>query len=438
MNKHWAHAAVAIAFLLAGACTAGDDSDTAAIGTEPPAATDTGTDAVDTEAPTDVPTGPSPGVTDGAVKVGITYVDLDAVRQFVDLDQGDYEASYRAVIDDLNANGGINGRMIEPVFAAVSPLGTAPAEEVCVRLTEDEDVFAILGFFQDDAVICPVADHATAIIGGVMTQARYDRAEAPWFTTEAGEDSDLDALRAMADEGEIGDKLGVFASILSEPQLDPMLEVLEEEGIEPVDVAVLDAPTDDLAAQNQATAVIMERFRTAGIDQILAVGSAAVPLANGLAPVDYRPQLLFTSQVSVEAYTTGVEPDLSMFEGAVLGTIDNEVYEEPAMQDCLAIVGAVVGDIADPDDLEPSDPNPFVSASAACRNVNLFAAIAEAAGEDLNYGSFQAAGESLGAVHLPGAVDDYDYGPYPSLDGDQPMFLFDWDANESEFVVRED
>ena len=105
------------------------------------------------------------------------------------------------------------------------------------------------------------------------------------------------------------------------------------------------------------------------------------------------------------------------------------------MQDCLALVEDAIGeDIPDPETIEPSDPNPFVSASAACRNINLFAAIAEAAGKDLNYGSFQAAGEGLGKVHLPGAETDYDYGPYPARDGDQAMYLWDWDPAEGRFV----
>jgi hypothetical protein len=168
------------------------------------------------------------------------------------------------------------------------------------------------------------------------------------------------------------------------------------------------------------------------------VGTAAVPLSNGLAPLDYRPRLLFTSTVSVGAYTTGVDPDLSMFEGAVLGSVDNEVFDEEAMQECLGTLEAAgLGPYQDPDDVEPSEPIPFVSASSACRNLGLFRAIAEAAGTDLNYGTFQEAGESLGQIHLPGAEDEYDFGPYPAIDGDLPMYLFDWDAADATFVRRE-
>ena len=325
--RHKAAAAAALAVLIVTgvACTSGD----------PETGSTTTTTAAGGSEPTETPTGPSPGVTDDTIRVGITYVDLDAVRQFVDLDQGDYEAAYQAVIDDINADGGINGRKIEPVFAKVSPLGTQPAEAVCTKLTEDEEVFAVIGFFQDDAVLCPIGVHETAAIGGVMTQERFDQAAAPWFTTESGEDSDIDAVAAMAEAGQLDGKLGVYASILSEAQLPAIEAKLDELGIEPVDSAVLDAPQDDITAQNQATGVIAERFKSQGIDKILVVGSAAVPIANGFAPLDYRPQLLFTSRVSVEAYVNGNDPDVSMFEDAVLGAIDNEVFEEDAMQDCL-------------------------------------------------------------------------------------------------------
>jgi hypothetical protein len=430
-----------LALLLAGACTASED-EPAAQSTTTAADADDGASGETSTTVGEAATGPSPGVTDDAIRVGITYVDLDAVRQFVDLDQGDYEATYQVLIDEVNAAGGINGRQVEPVFAPVSPLGTVPAEEVCVRLTEDEDVFAVIGFFQDDAVLCPLEAHQTAVIGGVVTGPRHDRASAPWFSTDAGsDDSEAAGIEAMAEAGELDGTIGVFGSILNESQVnDVVLPLLEELGVEAAETAILDAPQDDLAAQNQATAVIAERFRSANVDTVLVVGSAAVPLANGLAPLDFRPRLLFTSVVAVNGYTSGIDPDLSMFEGAVLASVDNEVFDETAMQDCLATLvdAGVIDEYTDPDTLESGAANPFVSASAACRNFNLFVTIAEAAGPELNYGTFQAAGEALGQIHLPGAEDDYEFGPYPSIDGDLPLYLLDWDAAEDQFNLRED
>ena len=141
-------------------CTAGSSDDTASTDAPATAAPDTTADttvATDPTQPADTaatndstpevttaessappetfPTGPAPGVTDATIKVGITYVDLKAIGDVASLNHGDYELAYRAVIDDINANGGINGRTIEPVFAPVNPIGTEPAEAACVQLT---------------------------------------------------------------------------------------------------------------------------------------------------------------------------------------------------------------------------------------------------------------------------------------------------------------
>jgi hypothetical protein len=136
---------------------------------------------------------------------------------------------------------------------------------------------------------------------------------------------------------------------------------------------------------------------------------------------------------------TGPAPDLSLLDGALLASVDAEQFDDTAMQECLSTLvdAGVEEEYPDPADVEAGERNPYVSASAACRNVSLFTAIAEAAGEELGYGTFQAAGESLTDVHLPGSEDLYNFGPYPSLDGDLPMFLFDWDPEEQAWVVRE-
>ena len=92
--------------------------------------------------------GSTPGVTKDEIKVGVTYIDFSSIRDIVDIDHGDYEAAYRAVIEDVNTSGGIDGRKIAPVFAAVSPVGTVAEQEACVKLTEDEKVFAAIGILQ--------------------------------------------------------------------------------------------------------------------------------------------------------------------------------------------------------------------------------------------------------------------------------------------------
>src|SRR4029453_12191326 len=153
-------ALLTLAAVLVAACTSGDDGSSS------------DTTEADTESAPSTPaaTGPAPGVTDDTIRVGVTYAD-DAALQAVGLNYefGDTEAAYQALADDINEDGGIEGRQLELVFAPIDPTSPTPAEEKCVELTEDEDVFLAVGFFLADAVNCVLSTHAPALCGGVWT-----------------------------------------------------------------------------------------------------------------------------------------------------------------------------------------------------------------------------------------------------------------------------
>src|SRR3954470_14893203 len=76
----------------------------------------------------------TPGISKDEIKVGITFPDLEAIRDVTTTNHGNYTKSYQAVIDDLNKHGGINGRKVVPLIAPINPLGTAPAEEASACL----------------------------------------------------------------------------------------------------------------------------------------------------------------------------------------------------------------------------------------------------------------------------------------------------------------
>ena len=140
--------------------------------------------------------------------MGITYPDLEAIRSVTNTNHGDYEKSYRVVIDDLNKQGGINGRKIVPVFAAINPLGTAPAQEACLKLTEDEKVFAAMSFFNADAPLCFVDSHDTPLLGGQTTSTNLAHAKAPWATLESGAELGPRQIDALVKAGALKGKLG--------------------------------------------------------------------------------------------------------------------------------------------------------------------------------------------------------------------------------------
>src|SRR4051794_8147665 len=80
---------------------------------------------------------PGQGVTDSTIKLGLVQVDYSCIKDFVDFNRGDQEETYKVFVDDLNENGGILGRKVEPVYRDFCPIGNAQALSTCTSFTED-------------------------------------------------------------------------------------------------------------------------------------------------------------------------------------------------------------------------------------------------------------------------------------------------------------
>lgn len=424
-------AVAAVAAVMATACTAGDDS-----------ASDTSVD--DTEPGSSVPvaTGPAPGVTDDAIQIGVTYGDLEALAAIgLDFDAGPAEDVYSALAADINDAGGINGRQIELTFAPVDVVQPSPGEAECVELTEDADVFAVMGFFLGDAVLCPVATHETAVIGGEQSPARMEQAVAPWATWTPDADLAEDALRAYDEMGALDGTVAVFVNARDQGILDEhVVPTLEELGVEPVEVGVVDAPANDQVALGTNVDTIAERFEASGADTVVVVGLSGSDWPTQMSDnPDYRPQLLFLDVQAPRAFlNTSGDTDTSVLDGSLAaGTYGpfQDAFDEPAMQECVGRLADRGIDTPSPDSTsgEPGDL-PFNAAFAGCADFALLQAWFEAAGEDLNYGTLQSALDAGFDLAIPGDPTERQYGAAPDADGDPPAYLFEWDPDAQDFA----
>ncbi len=422
---------LAAAVLVAAGCTSGDDS------TE--GASDT-TAATGESAP--VATGPAPGVTDDTIRIGVPYVDTEAlVAVGLNYDLGDYEAVYDALFDDLNADGGINGRQVEQVYAPIDPTAIEPAEEACVQLTEDEDVFMVVGFFLTDAVLCPVDTHETAVIGGEMTPERIERATAPWLTWLPDTDRPDAVLRALDDRGELDGTVGVYANARDQPVVDDLVvPVLDELGVDVAEVGIEEG--DDVPALQASTRTIAERFQSAGVDTVVLVGASGQDWPSAMDDdASYRPKLVFIDSIALTAFSTNeATTDTSVLDGALAGGgygPDQARYEEATMQDCIGVLADAGVEVPAPEDVGDDPSNqPYQAAFQACPDIALLRAWLEAAGEDLNYGTLAAAIDGL-EVTIPGDPDLRTYGPPPDSDGNPTAYVFAWDTESQELVLDE-
>jgi hypothetical protein len=423
------------AVLLAAACTSGDDtstesnsSDTSTAGTTPSA------------------TGPAPGVTDDTIKVGVTYVDTEAlVASGLNYDLGDHEAVYTALFDAINADGGINGRQVELSFAPIDPTSPGPAEEKCVQLTEDDDVFLVTGFFLTDAVTCVVGTHSTAVVGGSMTPERLEQATAPWLTWAPDTEQPAAIIEALSEQGELDGSVAVFSNSRDQDLLEgTVLPALEEAGVEPVETGIVDAPPDDQAAMLSNVQTIGERFQAADADTIVIVGASGQDWPTYMSDnTDYRPKLLFLDFVAPRAfYTNEATTDTSVLDGSIAGGSygpDQARFDEEAMQECIQTLTDAGLETPSPEDIGTDDPSnqPYQAAFQACPDVAITQAWLEAAGEDLNYGTLAAAADGL-EVHVSGDPATLTFGPPPAADGNPQAYLFEWDPDAQNYALIED
>jgi ABC-type branched-subunit amino acid transport system substrate-binding protein len=348
--------------------------------------------------------GRAPGVTKDDITLGVTYVDLDAIRDIVQLDHGDYEAAYKAVVDDLNAKRGVNGRTVKLVFAPVNPIGTASAEAACVKLTEDEQVFAVVGFLNNDAPLCYLEQHSTPVVGGNITAEYLNRATAPWYSPNSGDGTVESLIAALASEGIFKKaKVGVVAAAQQRALLEEVVEpALDKQKVD-YTTAVIDVAADDTVAAEQQAGTIAERFESEDVDTVVVVGNAFVTFAQALEKTDYRPRLIATDRETYLGYVENPQHSKAVLEGAVSGGPARD-FDSPSYQECLGVVEKATGVTIAPAETITDDklPNPEVSAQNACWNLGLFRALAEAAGKNLTVKSFGKAGKKLGSFELPG------------------------------------
>jgi hypothetical protein len=386
------------------------------------------------------PTGTSgTGVTDTAIKLGIVYPDLKAIPGLT-IDHGDYEAAYKAIIADVNANGGINGRSIEPVFAPVNPIGTDPATAACVKLTEDDKVFAVVGSFPTEGPGCYVTQHATAAVGGVQSNAGLSAAKAPWFTPLGNSDKLLGGyIDAFAKDGAFKDKkVGVVTLATDQAQMDQLVvPALKKNGVTPIDTAVIDVTNNDQAAAKAQIGTIAERFGSEGVNVVVTVGQASNVFPQDIEDTSFRPRLIATNADAIQGYVSSNSgPNADVIKDAMTagGAPQSVLWPAPAMQHCADLVQKATGtQIQDPRTDTADTPDTFVSVTAACQLVTLFTDIAKGAGTVLNNDTFKQAGESLGTVDIPNSGTLTFSATSP--DGNPATYLLRYDASKKLFVA---
>jgi hypothetical protein len=352
------------------------------------------------------------GVTADTIKLGLSYPDLAALAKtgLIKVDNGDYQKIGQVLVDDINKNGGVNGRKIELSFAPYSVLQATAQTAACVKLTEDEKVFMILGGFIGDNNLCAIQQHQTPVIfgyGAGFNNIILGKAKAPFTTFEASDERSTGALvKILNDAGDLkGKTIGIYGTLsASKPLIDLTKKDLEAAGLTVKDTAINDVDASDSAAFNAQDKVIGNRFKDEGIDTVF-VQVTVPPGTNwdavGFHPTMYSPQ---TSLITSGSFTNGYSKFPLVAGLQATGNTQTNL-DTAAMKHCTDVWMAATGQtvLTQEEETKNSKSTGFAAMSTTCAALQMFVAGAKAAGANLTPDTWLKGLEGVGKIELAAA-----------------------------------
>ena len=383
------------------------------------------------------------GVTEDTIRIGIGFWD---VSLFGFGFFGDPEPVWDALIGAVNAEGGIHGRMLEAHIAGFNPALPNEMLAACIKLTEDDQVFAVLGGLRGDANYCVSEQHETIHVGS-QVNAKGDlleRARAPLasFRIE-GTARDEAFIAELANRGWFDGATAVGVHYDGSTTAELLADVVEaafaDIGVEiAITMNIDDLVLDDDAIESQ-TEIMQEQVTDAGIDRMVIFGAAATGLVTygdlgiQMAAVD---STNFTTAIS-----SGIDP--MALDGTISSAVRLDLATDPVdaeTEECIDIVSAALPEerFERPGpgvENSKEDPNYWSYTVLACRDLSLFVQIATASSVELTNDSFLAGLESLTQGSLP-EIPFLSFGP-GKYNGNDTLRLvqFDGDADEDGELV---
>jgi hypothetical protein len=370
------------------------------------------------------------GVTPTTVRIGISVINFAALQAVgVTLNDGNYQDAVSALTANMNAHGGVDGRKVVPYFVGMNPANAASIDSSCSELTEDDKVFIVLFPVYPD---CFQQTYDTPVIGGVLPGA-LPASAAPDFSL-LPPDAAYDAvqLAAFDHRGAFkGKKVGIFYGPSDIDEANVVQSDLKKLHVDVVLSADDSVTATDTVAVDQEAQSIALRFQDAGVNEVVGVGgtgAATWPRALLDNQSTYKPPWIATNVTALASYVASAKGGNPYLDNVMASTPVSSAYQvwtDPAMQKCAAIVRKAYPSDAIAAPANPKSPQAASSGSdttyaaveAACQDLAIFAKIADAAGKYLTVSSFTKAGYQLRNVTFPGTGGPVSFGP------DQPYAI---------------
>ena len=378
------------------------------------------------------------GITATEIKIGVVVVDFKCIAQFVDFTQGDAEKILNALVDNVNKNGGIDGRQVKVVFKQLCPLNPQDTAAACTSLTDDEQVFAVMGIYDTPPSdgsnqLCIAKDKDTVLIDELTTGKTIEGATPGLLLTpHIAPERQLKALLSLLkDKNRLSGK--TVALLADQNNQDTAQKSVKDftdaTGLKTGDTAVLTITgTDTTAAQTQLGSFI-EKWRQQGVNALIMSGllvsakqfvekiKAAIP------DITLITDDSGTGEQANDEVKAGKSPN--PYEGLITlnGLNDDETFALPGVQACVKAYEDATGEkVVAPKDLKPGPDGKttrtFEGLVDRCNELSILKQVLEKAGPNPTNDSWIAAVNGFGSIKVPTAeISSFGQGKYDAADG---------------------
>ncbi|MEY2422081.1 MAG: branched-chain amino acid transport system substrate-binding protein [Acidimicrobiaceae bacterium] len=370
------------------------------------------------------------------------YIDFDCLIAVPAIDihftQGDTEKITKAVVDDINNNGGILGRKLEVVFHKICPLQGDASATACTAMTDDEKVFAVLGTYDTPPSpgtnqLCVTRDHETVLIANLVKKTTIDEAP-PGLLIMPGilAERRLDAMYNLIKQQKLlaGKKIAVLGDQDTGENADKVTKAAAASiGIETGSTAVLTITSEDTSAAQTQLDSFIEKWKGENVSALLMSG-LLVSAKQFVEKIRERmPNILLISDDSSSAeqaqdeVAQGKSPN--PYEGMITmsGLTDVETFNLPAVQKCVKAYESATGEkVVPPDQVKPGSDGTSIKTYQGvqdrCNEFAVLKLVAEKAGANLTNETWAAAVNSFGSFPLPtNEIASLKQGKYDVEDG---------------------
>ena len=339
-----------------------------------------------------------------------------------DIENGQQVQAINLYVNDINENGGINGKKINAIIVPFDPSNEAEMRGLCKQWTEGSPAaFAVLdgvGAWQEEDQLCITQEGHTPMISEWTTVTNWTDSGSPYLWWTGPDQAAIlnTVVHWGLSTGKIrkSQPLGIVVGDLASDQIalnQYLLPDLKKLGIINVDVEELAAGTSETAATDAEAPLVVEKFRVAGVKTVLPMlrTNAFFPYLAAEASQKYYPTLLLSDyqsqiQVGLGLIPIPFENELNDQEGVTtltLGGVDDNAPEsqggyDPAVVKCWEEWHTVYPGVQNVS-YYIEEQGPIV---AWCGVIDLFAAAARKAGRNLNRRTFVEAMASI--TNFPG------------------------------------